>query len=915
MISQRTGIRTTRARMWKLSLVALIFSCGWVEAAPAATSEGWITAGANPQRTSWVPDAAPGLLKPIWVKPVEPYISQKVQIVAASGKLFLSTARGLYAFDAATGAELWVYPTELPLGHSPTYADGRIYVGGLDRKIHALDAETGKGLWTFGAAGGFHTSPLVAGGLVYAGSRDRCMYAVEASTGKLVWKYPTGGQILQSAAYQDGVVFFGSQDGCAYALDARTGTQVWRSDKLPGMGWHSWWPVIYKDVVLFTRTEVEKGLVGFQNDWLFSKNKTPKNLPGIRGTEPGDWAAGTPTVDIRTNPNGGTIPDWFERYPWRRSLLVLDRKTGKEVAFDLDNDGTTDAAPMLWAWTHAGTCYPPLVSGHDGVIYFRSLSHAVGTSIPGAVMVGWKYGMPFLSLPVSNMPGQSGFWPGDEPVGISAGGSCVYWNLCNDRYVGSADLSIPNEAFPETDGRRQWRHLTGDGFKTSNLPAGYNSQVSQYLWSVGPAKIKPMYWAHGDNVGPTIYAGKMYVHRGNAIIAFGPEGLGGSAPVLPVARSRPGGTVPEPLSEAALRERLVAEVGKILDQGHLQAGFAKIGLIDFLAVNRLGQHLLHYWHNPADIHVTLLRAMPHLPPEMQEKVRQYLRDEYAAFPPYKYVHIGFKDGAPREPFAYPPSTPRIFEHDFGPLTDSPFGGWSKPPHNVYAMWKYAQAGLADPATVFEQAAGVIGSTPSDGYLQAFPHVHNAYIAGYIGYVELAKMAGRPYATQEQELNRLLRLRAQTFRWDVQADTGAPQSDQYFYTLITAWNFMFLVPELADYLRQNALAKVQDAIDRYTRMAPYWMAGHNEEVQHENGLTPLLQTHALFQAQAQILHASRDQLAKVLDTPMVPAGDLFYIQNLIATLEAPSTPSGAFRRGSAGVPSASEGPTLSTRPAP
>ncbi len=921
-------MKTTSATMLSLSLLTIISCCDL--AAQAAASPGWAMAGANPQRTSWVPEAAPGMLKPIWVKPIEPYISQKVQIVAASGKLFLSTARGLYAFAADTGAELWVYSTELPLGHSPTYADGRIYVGGLDRKIHALDAGTGQVLWTFNATGGFHTSPLVVEGLVYAGNRDGYMYAVEASTGKLVWKYPTGGQILQSAAYQDGVIFFGSQDACAYALDARTGTQVWRSDKLPGMGWHSWWPVIYKDVVLFTRTEVEKGLVGFQNDWLFSGNRTAKNLPGIRGTEPGDWAAGTPTVDIRTNPNGGTIPDWFERYPWRRSLIVLDRKTGKEVAFDLDNDGTKDAAPMLWAWTHGGTCYPPLVSGYDKVIYFRSITYAVGSSIPGGVLVGWKYGTPFLSLPVSHMGGQSGFWPGDEPVGISAGGNCVYWNLCNDRFIGSTDLSLANAAFPETDGRRQWRHMTGDGFKTSTLPAGYNSQVGQYLWSVGPARIKPMYWAHGDNVGPTIYGGRMYVHRGNAIIAFGPDGAGSSASVLPVARTRPadrgegvpplrvagilpairGQGVPnasfrvgEPRDAldtkeqgqdalaAALRERLTTEVRKILDRGHLMAGFAKIGLIDFLAVNRLGQHLLHYWHNPADMLTTLLRALPHLPPEMQEPVRQYLREEYAAFPPYKYVHIGFTDGAPREPFAYPPSTPRIFEHDFGPLTASPFPGWGKPPHNVYAMWKYAQAGLEDPAKVFEQASGVIGSTPSDSFLQAFPHVHNAYIAGYVGYVELAKMAGRSYATQQQELDRLLRLRAQTFRWDVQADTGAAQSDQYFYTLITAWNFMFLVPELADYLRQNAPAKVQDAVDRYTRMAPYWMVGHNEEVQHENGITPLYQTHALFQAKAQILHASRDELAKVLDTPVVPAGDLFYLQNLIATIEASGTSSG------------------------
>jgi hypothetical protein len=907
-------MKTTLVTMLNLCLLALISFSGSVVPAQAAASPGWVMAGANPQRTLWVPDAAPGLLKPVWVKPVEPYISQKVQIIAAAGKLFLSTARGLYAFDAATGADLWVYPTELPLGHSSSYAGGRVYVGGLDRKVHAIDAETGRGLWTFSAAGGFQTNPLVVGGLVYAGSRDGCMYAVDANDGELVWKVQTGGQILQSAAYQDGVLFFGSQDARAYALDVRTGTQIWRSDKLPGMGWHSWWPVIYKDVVLFTRTEVEKGLVGFQNDWLFSKNKTAKNLPGIRGTEPGDWVAGEPTVDIRTNPNGGTIPDWFERYPWRRNLIVLDRRTGKEVAFDLDNDGLTDAAPMLWAWTHGGTCYPPLVSGHNGVIYFRSVSHAVGSSIPGAVMVGWKYGTPFLSLPVSQTSGQSGFWPGDEPVGISAGGSYVYWNLCNDRFIGGADLSIANAAFPETDGRRQWRHMTGDGFKTSTLPAGYNNQVAQYCWSVGPANIKPMYWAHSDNVGPTIYDGRMYVHRGNAIVAFGPDGLGSSAPVLPVARIHPAdrgegvpplrvaGILPairgrdaldakeqgQDALDTVLRERLATEVRKILDQGHLQAGFAKIGLIDFHTVNRLGDYLLHYWHNPADMLVTLLRALPHLPPEMQDPVRQYLRAEYAAFAPYRYTHIGFTDGAPREPFAYPPSTVRIFEHDLGPLTSSSFPGWSKPPQNVYAMWKYAQAGLATGAQVFEQASGVIGSTPSDHYLQAFPHVHNAYIAGYVGYVELAKMAGRPYATQQQELNRLLGLRAQTFRWDVQADTGNAQCDQYFYTLITAWNFMDLVPELADHLRQNALVKVQDAIDRYTRMAPYWMVSHNEEVQHENGLTPLYQTHALFQAQAQILQASRDELAKVLDTPVVPVGDLFYLQNLIVTLEAPPT---------------------------
>lgn len=871
--------------LFLLESFLIVFTAVSVASVQAGPLEGWITAGANAQRTSWVPDAAPGALKEIWVKPVEPYISQKVQIIAAAGKLFVSTARGLYAFNADTGADLWVYPTELPLGHSPTFSNGRVYVGGIDWRIHAIDANTGARLWTFTARGGFHTCPLVVEGVVYAGSRDGCMYALNAGTGELLWRYETGGQILQSAAFQDGLVFFGSQDAHAYALDARTGARVWQSKKLPGMGWHSWWPVIDRDVVMFTRTEVEKGMVGFQNEWLFPE-KVANSLPGIRGTEPGDWADGEPTIDIRTNPNGGTISDWFERYPWRRSLIVLNSKTGVEVAFDLDNDGLTDAAPMLWAWTHGGTCYPPLVSGHNSVIYFRTITHAVGSSIPGGLMAGWKYGTPFLSLPVSSVQGQSGFWPGDEPVGISSGGKFVYWNLCNDRFIGSADLSIANSGFPGADGSRQWRHMTGDGAQKTSMPSSYNSQAAQYGWGVGPAKTRRLYWAHGDNAGPTIYNGRLYVHRGNAVIAFAADGKGSGAPVLAVATVRPGGPEPVPLSEAQLRDRLEAEVKKILNSGHLTAGFAKLGLVDFMTVNTLGQHLLHYWHNPADMLLTLLRALPHLPAATQNEVRQYLKQEYASYPPYKYAHIGFKDGTPREPFEYPPSTTRIFEHDFGPITSVPFRGWGKPPHNVYVMWKYAQAGLAEPAAVLDQAEGMIKSTPSDSYLEAFPHVHNAYIAGYIGCVELAKMAGRPNAARESELNRLMALRARNFRWDAQADTGNPQSDQYFYTFITAWNFMFLVPELADYLHENALQEVREAIDHYTRMAPYWMVGHNEEVQHENGITPLQQTHALFQGKAQILRLSRNELTKFLDTPLVPAGDLYYIQNLITTIEAP-----------------------------
>ncbi|RME46120.1 MAG: hypothetical protein D6796_09420, partial [Caldilineae bacterium] len=176
----------------------------------AAAENPWPMAGANPQRTSWTPEEVRGRLKPLWYKPFEPYISQKVQIIAANNTLYIATARGLYALDAATGAEKWVYPTTLPLGHSPTVTNGVVYVGGFDRKLHAIDAATGAGLWTFEADAGFETNPLVVGDKVYMGNRDGYFYAIYAegspNAGQLAWKYPTGGPVLFSAAYSNGVV-------------------------------------------------------------------------------------------------------------------------------------------------------------------------------------------------------------------------------------------------------------------------------------------------------------------------------------------------------------------------------------------------------------------------------------------------------------------------------------------------------------------------------------------------------------------------------------------------------------------------------------------------------------------------------------------------------------------------------------
>jgi eukaryotic-like serine/threonine-protein kinase len=142
-------------------------------------------------------------------------------LLRQTDKIFPLHITRLYAFDAASGNQLWVYGTELPLGNSPTYYNGILYVGGYDHKIHAINASNGtlKSGWTFiNAEAGFDTNPLVVSDsfiqgsqpVVYAGNRDGAFYALDGNTGALKWKFATGGPIHFSAAYKNGSIYFAS---------------------------------------------------------------------------------------------------------------------------------------------------------------------------------------------------------------------------------------------------------------------------------------------------------------------------------------------------------------------------------------------------------------------------------------------------------------------------------------------------------------------------------------------------------------------------------------------------------------------------------------------------------------------------------------------------------------------------------
>ena len=95
----------------------------------------------------------------------------------------------------------------------------------------------------------------------------------------------------------------------------------------------------------------------------------------------------------------------------------------------------------------------------------------------------------------------------------------------------------------------------------------------------------------------------------------------------------------------------------------------------------------------------------------------------------------------------------------------------------------------------------------------------------------------------------------------------------------------MVPELGDYLNQHIYSQVQDAVKEYTYVAPYWFVAGFDDSYGEGTFQSLYDYPSLFQAKAYILKQPYDEMVKWLDVPAFYRGDLFYIQNLVAALNA------------------------------
>lgn len=897
-----------------ISLTAASLGCLALAQSVSAQTADWWTVAANPQRTSWVPQQVSGNFHPVWYRPIEAYIPQNSQLITYQGKVLVSTSRGLLVFNLTDGSLYCRFDTQLPLGNSPTVVNNIAYFGGYDKKLHAIDISTNACVQRWAATvaqAGYSANPLVIDNVVYAANRDGHLYALSTTDGHLLWQYPsTGavGSIHQSPAYLNGTIYFAANDNYGYAVYTN-GSLRWKTaEKFPGDGFESYWATAYTDKASNT-------------DYiLFVGAHTYKSLypdPNLGTDSIYQWEG------IEIFGNGG-VPNGIVAYhlakPWRRVFFVVNAQSGTEYRIP----GSNAYAPFTQTGTHSGTRYPPIIMP-DTATTDPTDTKIVATSISGpgyiprAGAMSWRPGSTQIQYTSADVAI-------DEPQALSGGGNTIYRNRMGDR---GADWSGASGGFlwhGNGEGDGLTLAVVAPGYDlmwwgidhNSDMPGlegnyGYNGLVT--LNNPPPIGWNGLYHSHGQQnpLIPYQDATKLLllVHRGNAVLAFG-TGTQATTPLPLIRVNQTQDTLPAP-SMTDLTQRLSAEIQKIITAGQLRPGYYTQGQAD----DTYSYVFATYFDNPGDTLSVLSRAYPLLNqnPSLQSQLKTFLDTQYQTyFRNQMIVHTGWQ-GANREGMPIPNDLISYFNQNSQPLTQliCPWCcRWAYPPTNLYALWQYVKYLYPQNQSVINEAFNLARSkwASPGSFDQTRPWDTNGWIAGLVGYVELAKLAGNQTEASAKQtiLNQQLSTRAQQFDakspWIISDTEPVHSGDYHRRNFNILRNFVYWTPELGDYFYQNPThrTRLQNAVDEYNQVGPYWFASRYDAAPDE-GSQSLLYNLALFQAKAYGLKQTREELYKYLDVPAFEQGDLFYIQNLVALIEAPSD----------GSPTATPGP--STPPPP
>ena len=851
----------------------------------------WPQLAYDGQRTGASPQGVHGPYRFYWRWMEVPFAS-RAQPVVADGRLFIGGLDGvMYALDAAHDAQggaprvLWRRDLYSPIRSGAGVDGDTVVVGTHHGAVYGLEATSGRVRWSAHTGGAILAAPLISSGTAYLGSAGGEFYAVRTSDGAVVWRRPLGAPVLGSAALgaDRQRVFFLAENVTAYALAAGTGEILWRT-QLQGQSGADRWPVVLGDLVVFRTMPIRRF-----GDLLRSND----DVLDAAGPRRPDWAADWTAVRSR-------ILQHLAEEPADQTFFALSVATGKPLG----------VAPALYTFGNNDPPSPPVAHGQALYLPYRA-RHGIQTDSAVAVHVTTRYDaelgrMDPSTLDITGLRSPDTFryqfrLTSDEPGVLTLAGDLLLvdnWDrlggirLTDGALVGVAQAAYDSPCYsqltPNADLMPFYEGCPwpGPSVGEGHARTGAVAASGRIFWQVGGsglASIGPADGRAGSRpaLGPTLPAAK--------------PALPAPTTVSPdVLRSFIWTEPPRPIAAPAdLRRRLEEEIGRIVASDehllpfYLERGFHGRGSWPPDVTNDDEPTVVAdsnaFWFDPGELVLTLSTAYPYLTPELQARVRSYLQVEMARFPPLErlpYPAAGWlTQGRAREPYPVPIRNPS-------------WSAWPPPGvpiQTLYALWAYARytgdwqylsERWSAIQSLFEAKKGAI-----DSY---------AEVAGAIGYARIARQLGYTSEARAGETTAVAAMQGglDFAGWLDRANRLYPPDHDRPLEKPgrRAPVFFGLTPEVGRYLRATNLAAVEQTLEDvagYPDGSYLWYAtrlGLQAELGESSYHGPEIGW-SVFLAQAYVREARQAQLRRWLDRPW-GLGDVWYLQKLIATIEAP-----------------------------
>ena len=864
-----------------------------------------------------------------------------IQPIIADGKVFIGTMAGiLHAMDSDTGKDLWRFKTGGAILHTCAVAENIVFFGNCEGKIFAVGAADGRLLWSVKIGPAVWNSPLVHEGVVVVGSRDGNLYAVEAATGKIMWKAKTGGPLLSSPALdiETGRIYIGSEDMHVYAFDLDKGSQLWRSEKLPGVSFRGYHPVVAPDGSVMITDTPSISLDSFNPILYDMVKKIFGDFASWRHTKEENEQLRRENFELMEKPDIYTrqlqyILKRLTEQPVYQTFFVLNPDTGKQKF----------VAPIIYAESMNGTGAPPLVTP-DGkvVVKYRVLLRSRYQHYSPFLNVGYLDTSTGHITPIMDQSRTYGWYDSlllvhDEQCQLTVGGR-VLFNTHQDN-VNGMDLDTLI-GYTEPFCRNIHEPKPGEAvgiwaalLRKQPLPVGKEWLPRGTAIYGGGSVIDTPVSIAGDSF---YYIPTHEINAGAAVIAYRmkSDGRAGKSTELPMAKltdsewekiqqlpwewdmlemgrlnhvlkSLPGkvpGTRQQPLTQKAANaisditnselDRFIWEVPiiKFRDSSVLTSLQVEISrCVRELISNQWrplifppGKHpreAYRFFIEPTETLYTLALAYKCLDPDLQREVKQYVEQMSSANGPLE---------GPVGQRRYNPDVGQV-RSLYDPVPESMIQVRDDIVRSdlarLYPFWLWAD--VTGDWNRIEQNWDFLRKLIDQPPNKMEEDCHNGYLAGLIAYCRLALQM-----RDEDAVQKGISITQRAFRRRLEYELaytrgGLITQVPVLRTIFGRWRH--LTPEIGRLCSEYAKKTHQNLMDIYVDYhRPTWYLAWNVETMWRNECPFSFPTVAaeVFAARALILREPAEKLARYIDIPWCKA-DLFYIQKLVFTIEAHS----------------------------